>query len=209
MEILQEIKEKLAAGKSADVTSLIEKAIADGCDCGDILNNGLLESMEEVGKRFQEHEIFLPHVLLAAKAMKKGMEVLRPKLVGAGVQPRGKIAIGTVAGDIHDIGQVLVGMMLEGAGFEVDYLGNDVAVEKFVEAAREGAQVLGLSALLTTTMPVMKSTIKALEEAGLRDKVKIMVGGAPVDRDFAKEIGADAYGPDAVASVEIAKSFIS
>ena len=209
MNRLDEIRQALESGKDGRVAQLVQEALSEGTAPTVLLNEGLLLAMEKVGKRFQAHEIFLPHVLLAARAMKKGMELLRPGLVEAGHEARGIVAMGTVAGDIHDIGQNLVGMMLEGAGYEVRYLGHDCAPAAFVEAAQDGAQVLGLSALLTTTMPAMPETLAALEAAGLRAKVKVLVGGAPVDQAWADEIGADGYGSDAASTVDLVNGLFS
>lgn len=209
MDRLDEIRQIIESGKDGQVSELVGKALDEGHPCTVILDEALLRAMEHVGKRFQAHEIFLPHVLLAARAMKKAMEQLRPLLTAVGHEARGRIAIGTVAGDIHDIGQNLVGMMLEGAGYEVEYLGHDCSAESFVEAARKGAQVIGLSALLTTTMPAMPETLKALEAAGLRDKVKVLVGGAPVDQAWADEIGADGYGSDAASTVNLVNEMVA
>jgi 5-methyltetrahydrofolate--homocysteine methyltransferase len=176
----------------------------------EILNDGLIAGMDEVGKDFRAGDLFIPEVLMSAKAMHAGMAVLRPLLAESGALSPAKIVIGTVTGDLHDIGKNLVGMMLEGAGFEIIDLGTDVSPEKFVEAVRaEGADLVGMSALLTTTMPSMKATIEALTEAGLRDRVKVIVGGAPVTASFAEEIGADAYAPDAASAVDTARSLVA
>jgi len=174
-----------------------------------ILNEALIAGMDIVGEKFKKNEFYVPELLIAARAMKTGMEVLRPILVGKGVKSSGKVVLGTVQGDLHDIGKNLVGMMLEGAGFEIIDLGIDVSSEKFVEAVKENnAHLVGLSALLTTTMPYMKDVIKAMEEAGLREKIKIMIGGAPITQDYADEIGADGYAPDAASAVDKAKEIL-
>jgi 5-methyltetrahydrofolate--homocysteine methyltransferase len=165
--------------------------------------------MEEVGRLFQEGEYFVPEMLLAAHSMKAGLSVLQPHLVNTGVEPIGKIILGSVDGDMHDIGKNLVAMMLEGAGFQIVDLGTDVSAAQFVEAVKEGADILGLSALLTTTLPSMESTIRTIEAAGLREDVKIIVGGAPVTTDYAHKIGADGYAKDASQAVKVAKSFIN
>ena len=176
---------------------------------GEILNQALVPPMVEIGELYEKGEVYVPEMLVAAHAMKAGMEILRPELVKAGVEPLGKIALGTVQGDIHDIGKNLVGMMLEGAGFEVVDLGIDVPAEKFVEAAQTGVDLLGMSGLLTTTIPAMPLVIQALKEAGVRDQIKIMVGGAPVTEAFKQEIGADGYAPDAASAVRVAKQLIA
>ncbi|UCE26660.1 MAG: corrinoid protein [Candidatus Coatesbacteria bacterium] len=202
MGILIEISESLQRGDFENVTALTERAVADGVSAKEILDAGLIAAMDTVGERFRKHEIFLPDVLLAAKAMYAGMDVLKPLLADADVPSRGKVVIGSVRGDLHDIGKNLVGIMLRGAGFDVIDLGNDVAPERFVDAAAdEGAGVIGMSALLTTTMPAMKAVVELVEERGLSDDVKTIVGGAPVSADFAREIGADAYGFDAANAV--------
>ena len=168
----------------------------------------MIAAMSVVGRLFEEGEYFVPEMLISARAMQAGLGLLRPYLVAEDVKPVGVVAIGTVKGDLHDIGKNLVAMMTEGAGFEIKDLGTDVDPESFVEAIREGASVIGLSALLTTTMPMIEETIKAIDAAGLRDQAKIMVGGAPVTENFAREVGADAYGRDAAVSVDIAKSYM-
>ncbi|MEJ2013984.1 MAG: corrinoid protein, partial [Anaerolineales bacterium] len=175
---------------------------------GEILNLGLVPPMVEIGNLYERGEVYVPEMLIAAHAMKAGMQVLRPELVKAGVEPLGRVVIGTVQGDIHDIGKNLVAMLLEGAGFEINDLGVDNSPEEFVEAVKNGAEILGLSGLLTTTIPSMPRTIQALKEAGLREKVKVIVGGAPVTQEFADEIGADGYAPDAASAVRLAKSLL-
>jgi 5-methyltetrahydrofolate--homocysteine methyltransferase len=165
--------------------------------------------MVEVGEMYEKGEVYVPEMLVAAHAMKAGMEILRPELVKAGVEPLGRVALGTVQGDIHDIGKNLVSMMLEGAGFEVEDLGTDVPPERFVEAAQTGVDLLGMSGLLTTTIPAMPVVIHALEEAGVRDQIKIMVGGAPVTEAFQQEIGADGYASDAASAVRVAKALLA
>jgi corrinoid protein of di/trimethylamine methyltransferase len=173
-----------------------------------LITQAMIPAMDEAGRRFEAEDYFVPELLLAARAMKASMEILRPLLASSGVQPVGRVAIGAVKGDLHDIGKNLVASMLEGGGFEVIDLGADVPPEKFVTAIREkGAEIVCLSALLTVTMPSMKATIDALKEAGLRDRVKVLVGGAPVTKQFADEIGADAYGETASAAVQLARQF--
>jgi 5-methyltetrahydrofolate--homocysteine methyltransferase len=209
-KLLEQMQQDLYSGKAEEVGAATQKALAEGLSAQEILNDGLIAGMDEVGKDFRTGELFIPEVLMSAQAMHAGLEVLRPLLAKSGAPSLAKMVIGTAAGDLHDIGKNLVGMMLEGAGFEVIDLGTDVSPEKFVETARaEGAKLLGMSSLLTTTMPAMKTTIEALTEAGLRDSVKVIVGGAPVTASFAKEIGADAYAPDAASAVETARSLIA
>jgi 5-methyltetrahydrofolate--homocysteine methyltransferase len=191
---------------SAEQTQL---ALDSGVSAMDILFKGCIPAMEEVGRLFEEGEKFVPEMLISARAMAAAMTILRPILVEAGVETIGTVVVGTVAGDLHDIGKNLVKMMLEGAGFEVIDLGVDVSPEKYVETARENnADIIGLSALLTTTMPGMKSVIDLLREAGLRDQIKVMIGGAPITQDFADEIGADGFAPDASSAVRKAKELV-
>lgn len=207
--ILQQLSEILQEGDVAKVSELTQKAIDNKLEPKVILDDGLIAGMATVGKKFKAHEIFLPDVLFAAKAMYAGMDLLKPLLVKEGVPTIGKVVIGTVQGDLHDIGKNLVGIMLKGAGFEVINLGNDVPPEEFIESAeREGAQVIGMSALLTTTMPVMKKVIDLAKERGIYGRTKIVVGGAPLSAEYAKEIGADAYCFDAVKAVECVKAYI-
>jgi 5-methyltetrahydrofolate--homocysteine methyltransferase len=203
----QELATGLINGKAPVVRELTEKALAAGESPQDVLNKGLVAGMAIVGEKFKNNEFYVPEVLIAARAMKSAMEVLRPKLAETGVKPKATVVIGTVQGDLHDIGKNLVAMMLEGAGFEIVDLGVDVKAEKFAEMTREkGADIVALSALLTTTMPSMKGTIQALQDAGIRDKVKIMIGGAPVTQNYADEIGADGYASDAASAVDIANA---
>jgi 5-methyltetrahydrofolate--homocysteine methyltransferase len=206
-DILQEIASYLYDGEDKEVAALVQQALDQGLEPHEILHGGLIAGMDEVGKDFKADVLYMPEVLVAARAMQAGMDVLRPLLAESDVTGAGKYLIGTVEGDLHDIGKNLVRMMLEGAGFQTVDLGKDVKPEAFVAAVREHQpNILGLSALLTTTMPAMKTTIEALEEAGLRDSVKIMVGGAPVTATFAEEIGADAYAPDAASAVDVARN---
>jgi 5-methyltetrahydrofolate--homocysteine methyltransferase len=185
----------------------VESALAAGLAPDIILKEGLIAAMGEVGRRFEAGDYFVPEMLIAARAMQGGLALLKPRLVAAGTTAAGRVAIGTVKGDLHDIGKNLVGMMLEGSGFEIKDLGTDVAPEKFVAAVKsDGVEIIALSALLTTTMPNMLATVEALKAAGLRDKVKVMIGGAPVTEAYAKQIGADGYSPDASAAVRLAKS---
>jgi 5-methyltetrahydrofolate--homocysteine methyltransferase len=209
MEILSEIYDGVIDGDAAGVEANVQAALDSGVAPAAILNDGMVAAMAEVGRMFEEQECFVPEMLIAARAMKQGMTVLKPHLVAADVKPVGKVVIGTVRGDLHDIGKNLVGMMLEGAGFEVVDLGVDAAPEKFVSAVREHQpRIIGMSALLTTTMSSMKATIGALEEAGLRSQVKVMVGGAPLTDDFAEEITADMYAPDASTAARGAKALL-
>ena len=207
MADLNAIAEKLIAGKADDVKALVQAAIDDGTAPKAILEEGLIAGMSEVGRRFKANEFYVPEVLIAARAMHYGMEILEPKLEEAGVQKLATAAIGTVKGDLHDIGKNLVAMMLRGAGFEVIDLGVDVTPEKFVEAAKDGTQVMCLSALLTTTMPQMPKVIEALKEAGCTD-VKVIIGGAPVTQKYADEIGADGYAADAASAVDVSKDLL-
>ncbi len=191
------------------ILKLVQKGLDEGLGPKDILDNGLIVGMNEVGARFKRGDMFVPEVLMSAKGMQAGLGILRPHLVASGAKLMGTIVIGTVKGDLHDIGKNLVGMMCEGAGFEVIDLGFNVAPEKFVEAIKKHQpNIVGMSALLTTTMRAMGYTIKAIEEAGLRNEVKIMVGGAPVDAEFAERIGADGYGSNAPTASELAKRLV-
>jgi len=206
---LGEVAEKLIAGKADEVRSLVKGAIDEGQDVSKILNEGLVAGMSVVGKKFKKNEFYVPEVLIAARAMKAGMELLNPILLEKNIKGVGTMVLGTVRGDLHDIGKNLVGMMLEGAGFEVIDLGVDVASEKFIQAAKEkNANLVGLSALLTTTMLAMKDVTQAVEKEGLKGKVKVMIGGAPITQDYADEIGADGYAPDAASAVDIAKELL-
>jgi 5-methyltetrahydrofolate--homocysteine methyltransferase len=209
MSVIDNISEALQKGKSKDVVALIEEALNSGFSAQEILDKGLLYGMSLLGVRFKNNEVFVPEVLIAAKALNKGTEALKQRLVEAGVKPIGKVIICTVKGDMHDIGKNLVRMMLEGAGFEVIDLGVDVDENKIVEAVKEHQpQVLCLSALLTTTMSQQGVVIEALKTAGLRDNVKVMVGGAPVTQSFCESIHADAYSQDAASAAEAAKAFV-
>ena len=209
MDYLDNIYEAILDGDMGIVPTNVQSAIDAGISVSDILIESMIAAMEEVGRLFQEGEYFVPEMLLAAHSMKAGLSVLQPHLVNTGVEPIGKIILGSVDGDMHDIGKNLVAMMLEGAGFQIVDLGTDVSAAQFVEAVKEGADILGLSALLTTTLPSMESTIRTIEAAGLREDVKIIVGGAPVTTDYAHQIGADGYAKDASQAVKVAKSFIN
>ncbi|MDO9534895.1 MAG: corrinoid protein [Bacillota bacterium] len=207
---LNKVSESLQRGDAEKVEELVKKALEENLLPKDILENGLIKGMDIIGAKFKKNEVYVPEVLIAARAMHAGMNILRPKLAETGVKNIGTVAIGTVKGDLHDIGKNLVKMMLEGAGFEVIDLGVDVTTDKFVEAVKEHKpNIIGMSALLTTTMVNMAEVIKALEAAGLRDKVKIMIGGAPITQNYADQIGADGYSPDAASAVDSAKSFIA
>ena len=209
MSVLQDIAENLMKGKANEVKELVQKALDEKQAPADILEKGLLAGMSVIGERFKKNEVYVPEVLIAARAMKAGMSILQPHLASSGVEPIGTTVIGTVKGDLHDIGKNLVGMMLEGAGFRVVDLGIDVEAPKFVEAARENkAMVVGVSALLTTTMTNMKAVVEAMQASDLAGKVKIMIGGAPVTQSFCDEIGADAYAPDAASAADLAKELV-
>ncbi|MBW2148525.1 MAG: corrinoid protein [Deltaproteobacteria bacterium] len=207
--LLDKIAQTLINGDRSGIESLVREAIEQFTP-DSVLEDGLMKGMEVVGKRFRDCEMFIPEVIRSADCMKKAMEILQPRLVETGGGKLGRtVIIGTVKGDLHDIGKNLVGMMLEGGGFHVVDLGVDVAPEKFVNAVREHKpQLLGMSALLTTTMPFMKETVDALKEAGLKDSVRVIVGGAPVNMEFAREIGSDGYGPNAGATMELARDLI-
>jgi len=207
---LASIAEALQRGDAGKVEELVRLALQEKLTPKDILENGLIKGMNIIGVKFKNNEVYVPEVLIAARAMHAGMGVLRPKLVETGVKNIGKVAIGTVRGDLHDIGKNLVKMMLEGAGFEVVDLGVDVSADKFVSAVKElQPDIVGMSALLTTTMVYMPEVIKSLEAAGLRDRVKVMIGGAPVTQNYAEQIGADGYSPDAASAAEDAKALIA
>jgi 5-methyltetrahydrofolate--homocysteine methyltransferase len=206
---LKAIFDGVVEGDNAGVQQHVKEALEDGKGASSILNDALIPAMAEVGRLFEEGEYFVPEMLISARAMKGAMAALKPHLQQGEMVYAGKVVIGTVKGDLHDIGKNLVGLMLEGAGFQVTDLGSDVTAEKYVEAVRDAdANIVAMSALLTTTMVNMKATITALEEAGLRDKVKVMIGGAPVTDNFAKQIGADGYAPDASRAVAVAKTLV-
>ena len=204
------IADAVKAGRAKIVKTLVTDAVAEGVAAETRLNDGLIVGMNELGILFKNNEVYVPEVLIAARAMKTGTEILKPLLADANAQSRGVVAIGTVKGDLHDIGKNLVGMMLEGAGFTVIDLGVDVSPEAYIDAVKnQGAQIVGMSALLTTTMPSIKLSIDAIREAGVREKVKIMIGGAPVTQSFADEVGADGYSPDAASAADLAKLLIA
>ncbi|MDD2503666.1 MAG: corrinoid protein [Clostridia bacterium] len=209
MTNFREIADFLKAGNAPKVKELVQAAVDEGVEPADILNKSLIVGMGEIGELFKNNEVYVPEVLIAARAMKAGMAIIKPLLVEKDVKPVGKVVIGTVKGDLHDIGKNLVGMMLEGAGFEVIDLGIDVSPGKFIDAVKDSAaKGVAMSALLTTTMPGMKDTVEAFQSEGLRDQVIIMVGGAPVTQNYASEIGADGYAPDAASAAELAKELI-
>jgi len=207
-DILSDISTLVIEGNFEDMPDKTNAAVEEGLSAEEVLNNGLMPGMDHVGVEFKAGNMFVPEVLRSAKAMQAAMSIIRPMLVETGTETKGTILLGTVAGDLHDIGKNLVGMMCEGAGFEIIDLGKDVEPETFVEAVKEHKpKILGMSALLTTTMRAMERTIKALDEAGVRDTVKIMIGGAPVTQSFAEDIGADGYAPNAASASDMAKQF--
>jgi len=207
--VLQAIYDSILNGQQKVTAAKVSEALEANIPAATVLNDGMVGAMAEVGKLFEEGEYFVPEMLIAARAMQAGLAILKPALVKADVKPIGKVAIGTVKGDLHDIGKNLVSMMLEGASFEIVDLGTDVTPEKFIDAVQNrGADFIAMSALLTTTMPNMKTTIEAIKASGLRDKVKILVGGAPVTDTYAREIGADGYAADASRAVALAKSLL-
>jgi len=208
-ENIAEITATVIAGDKIDIVDLTKDALEDGVDAQAILNEGLMPGMDYIGVEFRAGNMFVPEVLRSARAMQASMDVLKPLLAEGNVQMVGKVLLGTVKGDMHDIGKNLVGMMCEGAGFDVRDLGKDISPEAFVAAAKEfDPNVIGMSALLTTTMRAMAQTINALEEAGLRNRVKIMIGGAPVTQSFADQVGADGYAANAASAVDLAKQFV-
>jgi 5-methyltetrahydrofolate--homocysteine methyltransferase len=210
MDQLKNLAEKVERGKHLEAEEETRKALDNGIQPYDVLVNGLQAGLAVVGERFKRNECFIPEVLLAARAMHSGMDILRPLLAESGSKPIGKIVLGTVQDDLHDIGKNMVGMMLEGAGFHVVDMGVNVPADKFVEAVeREEAAILGLSALLSTTMPNLKTVIQRLEENGLRDGIKVLVGGAPVTENYAMDIGADGFAPDAANAVDKAKELLN
>ena len=208
MSKIEEIAAAVEKGKSKIIGGLVEEALAEGIAAAEILNVGMIEAMNVIGEKFQKNEIFVPEMLVAARAMKKGVEVLKPQLAEADAVKMGKVVIGTVAGDLHDIGKNLVAMMIESAGFEVNDLGVDVSMEKFIEAVESDPEVniVAVSALLTTTMPAMKATVAALNDSSARSRIKVMVGGAPITKEFADEIGADGFAMDAGSAAQQAKT---
>ena len=209
MADLQALAEAVINGNRDETARLVQEAVDEGVTAAQILNEGLVAGMDVVGARFKNNEFYVPEVLIAARAMHAGMDILKPLLAESGIKPRGTVAVGTVKGDLHDIGKNLVAMMLEGGGYEVVDLEVDVAPEEFVAAANQhDPDIVALSALLTTTMPAMKDTIDALAGAGIRDNVKVIIGGAPVTQAYADEIGADGYAPDAASAVDLVGSLL-
>lgn len=210
MSILEEISQNLQQGKAKNVKELVQKAIDEGLDAKTILEEGLLSGMGVIGAKFKNNEVYVPDVLIAARAMNAGSEILKPLLASSGVKAKGKVVLGTVKGDLHDIGKNLVRMMMEGKGLEVVDVGIDVPADKFINAAKEnGAKIIACSALLTTTMGEIKNVVEAAKEAGIRDDVTIMIGGAPVNENFCKSIGADIYTPDAASAADAAAAVYS
>jgi 5-methyltetrahydrofolate--homocysteine methyltransferase len=208
-DLIHQIYEAVLEGQSPAVQANVKEALETGCSPVDVLNGGMISAMAEVGRLFENGEYFVPEMLISARAMQAGMLILKPHLQASEVKSAGRVAIGTVKGDLHDIGKNLVAMMLEGAGFEIVDLGTDVSPEKFVETVKTGpVDLVALSALLTTTMPNMKATLEALHAAGLREQVKVIIGGAPVTEAYAQGIGADGYSPDASRAVAVAKSLV-
>jgi 5-methyltetrahydrofolate--homocysteine methyltransferase len=209
VSVLEQISENLIKGKANDVKSLVQQAVSQKVHPGDILNKGLLAGMSVIGERFKKNEVYVPEVLIAARAMKAGMEILKPLLAEAKVEPVGTVVLGTVKGDLHDIGKNLVGMMLEGAGFRVVDVGINVEPAKFLEEARKNnAKIIGASALLTTTMTNMKEIVQTVKSSDLAGKVKVMIGGAPLTQAFCDEIGANGYAPDAASAADLAKKLM-
>jgi 5-methyltetrahydrofolate--homocysteine methyltransferase len=205
---IKQIFDNVIEGAAPGVEAGVKQALAEGIGADVILKEALIAAMDEVGARYEEGDIFVPEMLVAARAMQAGLALLKPHLVGADSESAGKVAIGTVKGDLHDIGKNLVAMMLEGAGFEIIDLGVDVPPQAFVDAVSKGAQVIGMSALLTTTMSNMGVTVEALKAAGLRDKVKVMIGGAPVTQEYANQIGADGFAADASSATRVARELV-
>ena len=206
--VIETLRSHVIQGRIADSAEIVEEALGQGLSATDILEQGLLPALDEVGQRFERDEIYALEMMVSAKAVQGGLDILRPLLAESGVEPIGKIALGTVQGDLHDIGKNLVGLMLEGAGFEVTDLGINVPLERFIEAVQDGAGLVGLSALLTTTMANMPAVLQALESADLRAGVRVMIGGAPLTQSFAEEIGADGYAPDASRAVTLARALL-
>ena len=207
-DIIKDIYQVVLVGEIDKVPGAVQQALDAGLAPNEILDSGLISAMKEVGRLFEEGEFFVPEMLISARAMQGGLNVLKPYLVDSGVKAKGKVIMGTVKGDLHDIGKNLVSMMLEGAGYEVVDLGTDVSPEAFLDKIKEGADIVGFSALLTTTMPSIEASIQAIKEAGLRDEIKIMIGGAPVTPEYAEDIGADGFAVDASRAVTLANTLI-
>jgi corrinoid protein of di/trimethylamine methyltransferase len=209
-DILETIREMVVGGKFKDIEEQVQRAVDSGTDLNRLINDALISAMDIVGKRFADGDIYVPEMLVSAKTMKQGLDIIKPLLTSGEAEYRGTIVMGTVKGDLHDIGKNLVIMMMEGAGFRIIDLGVDVKIEDLIDTVKkEKADVLGLSALLTTTMPEMQKVIEALEEAGLRNQLKVIVGGAPIDQGFADKIGADGFGADAVEAVRLAREIVA
>ena len=209
-DILETIKDMVVGGKYNDIEEQVQRAVDSGIDLNRLINDALISAMDIVGKRFAASEIYVPEMLVSAKTMKLGLDIIKPLLQSGEAENRGTIVMGTVKGDLHDIGKNLVTMMMEGAGFKIIDLGVDVKIENLIDTVKkEAVDIIGLSALLTTTMPEMRNVIEALTEAGLRDKVKVIVGGAPIDQRFADKIGADGFGADAVEAVQLARELVA
>jgi corrinoid protein of di/trimethylamine methyltransferase len=209
-DILETIREMVVGGKFNDIEEEVQRAVDSGTDLNRLINDALISAMDIVGKRFADGDIYVPEMLVSAKTMKQGLDIIKPQLMSGEAEHRGTIVMGTVKGDLHDIGKNLVIMMMEGAGFRIVDMGVDVKIEDLIDTVKkEEADVLGLSALLTTTMPEMQKVIVALDEAGLRNQLKVIVGGAPIDQRFADEIGADGFGADAVEAVQLAREFVA
>ncbi len=209
-DFLETIREMVVGGKYKEIEAEVQRAVDSGTDLNRLINDALISAMDIVGKQFATGEIYVPEMLVSATTMKRGLDIIKPLLQSGEAENRGTILMGTVKGDLHDIGKNLVIMMMEGAGFNIIDLGVDVKIEKLIEAAKkEKADILGLSALLTTTMPEMQKVIEALEEAGLRNQLKVIVGGAPIDQKFADKIGADGFGADAVEAVQLVREIVA
>jgi 5-methyltetrahydrofolate--homocysteine methyltransferase len=209
MEIYAQIADEIVKGQADAVKELVNRALSENISAEDILNNALVAGMNVVSEKFKNNEFFIPEVLVSARAMTAGLNIINPLLAEANVKAKGKVVIGTVKGDLHDIGKNIVGMMLQGAGYEIVDLGADVPKEKFIEfTQKEEANMVGMSALLTTTMIYMKEVIQGLKDAGLRDKVKVIIGGAPVTQAYADQIEADGYAPDAASAIDLAKNLL-
>ena len=208
-DVLETIKEMVVGGKYNDIEEQVQRAVDNGIDLNRLINDALISAMDIVGKQFAASEIYVPEMLVSATTMKRGLDIIKPLLQSGEAEHRGTIVMGTVKGDLHDIGKNLVTMMMEGAGFKIIDLGVDVKIEDLIDTVKkEAVDIIGLSALLTTTMPEMRNVIEALTEAGLRDQVKVIVGGAPIDQRFADKIGADGFGADAVEAVQLARELI-
>jgi len=209
-DFIDTIREMVVSGKFKDIEGEVQRAVDSGTDLNSLINDALISAMDIVGKRFADSEIYVPEMLVSATTMKRGLNIIKPLLQSGEADHRGTVAMGTVKGDLHDIGKNLVTMMMEGAGFQVIDLGVDVKIENLLDTVENGkVDIIGLSALLTTTMPEMENVIKVLTEAGLRDKVKVIIGGAPIDQGFADKIGADGFGTDAVEAVQLARDLIA